>query len=139
MSIDQVARIICAGEAKQRVVMLGKAIKSNTGIVPPLYYAKGSLSSQVRRRTIINCHQPLVGGPLTLKRCAIEMIRRRHRQQHSWAKCVYPGKVSKDVLLAFPVTNAGSFQVGMIRYLKEISAGRAHKAKLVCGRSVQDQ
>ena len=123
MDINQVARIICAGQAKERVVMLGKAIKSNTRIVPPLYNVEGSLSAEIRRRTIICGYQPLVGGSQPFKRGAIKMIRRRHRQQHSRTESVNPGKVPKDVLLAFAVANAGSLQISIIRHLKKISAG----------------
>ena len=122
MSIHQVARIICAGEAKQRVVMLGKTIEANTRIMTPLHDTQGSLSPQIGGRTIICSYNSLVGGSQPLKCGAIKVIGRRNRQQHSRAKRVDPGKISKDVLLAFAVANAGSLQVCIVRHLKKIVA-----------------
>src|SRR6478672_6359080 len=122
MSIDHIACIICARQAEQRIVMLGKAVKSNTRIVPTFHNAEGSLSSQIGRCAIIRGYQPLVGRSQPFKRGTIKVIRRRDRQQHSSTESVNPREVSKNVLLAFAVANAGSLQVTVIWYLKKISA-----------------
>src|SRR5690242_12648482 len=121
MSTHYVACIVCAREAEQSIVMLGKDIKSNTRIVSSFHNAEGSLSTQIGRRAIIRGYQPLVGRSQPFKRGTIKVIRRRDRQQHSGTKSVNPREVSKNVLLAFAVANAGSLQVSIIRYLKEIS------------------
>jgi len=141
---DHIVGAVGCDDAKEGVVLLGKPVEAQAGVVAAARDADGNLCTFVARVVMVGGNRRLIrpqagDGAIAVVGGVVRVDERGSGKQHAGPECVNPGEVEERVAFALYVADKSVLLLGGIRDLEKIVANGRGQAKLVDGIWVEDE